>query len=151
MAETKAARSKIMSSIRGKNTRPELIVRSLLHRSGFRYRIHSTKLPGKPDIALPKHRAIILVNGCFWHGHDCHIFREPRQLKWREKILRNRERDIANQIAYSEMEWKLLVVWECAIQGRTKLPPGELQACMTNWLLYDQCDAEIRGRPEPFG
>jgi DNA mismatch endonuclease (patch repair protein) len=76
-----------MRSIPGKNTRPELVVRRELHNAGFRYRIHYQKLKGKPDIVLPKYKAVILVNGCFWHGHNCHIFKEPRQEKWREKIV----------------------------------------------------------------
>ena len=145
MPEAQAVRSKIMASIRAKNTRPELLVRSLLHRNGFRFRIHSNKLPGKPDIVLTKHRAIILVNGCFWHGHDCHIFKEPRQKNWRDKIQKNRERDQENYSQYLELGWRVLVVWECALQGKTRLPVRELEACLVNWLLYDDMSAEIRG------
>jgi len=142
-------RSKVMRSIKGKDTKPELIIRKALHQKGFRYVLHDKSLPGKPDIVLPKYRAIVQVNGCFWHGHDCHIFKLPRQLHWREKIHRNRERDSENIDAYKCSGWRVLVVWECALQGKSKLPIQELKHSMTNWLLYDGSDAEIKGRPEP--
>jgi DNA mismatch endonuclease (patch repair protein) len=137
-----------MASIKSKNTKPELIVRALLHRMGFRFRLHSGNVPGKPDLVLPRHRALICVNGCFWHGHNCHIFKMPstRTEFWREKITANIARDKKNLVACRELGWKTLVVWECAIKGKTRLPPGELAAVMQNWLLYDGLDAEITGR-----
>ena len=84
-----------MASIPSKNTAPEVFVRRLLHSRGFRFRIHDKKLPGKPDIVLQRHRAVILVNGCFWHGHDCHIFKIPKKNPkfWIQKIAKNQERD----------------------------------------------------------
>jgi DNA mismatch endonuclease, patch repair protein len=142
----KEKRSKIMRSIRGRDTRPELIVRKLLFARGFRYRIHYKKLPGKPDIVLPKYRAIILVNGCFWHGHDCHIFKPPRQDAWRQKIRRNKERDEGNLNQYHLLNWKTLIVWECALQGKEKLGPLELSKVLESWVIYDPADAEIAGR-----
>ena len=143
---TSQARSKIMSAIKGKNTRPELLVRRQLYRMGFRYRIHYQKLVGKPDIVLHKYKAIILVHGCFRHGHNCHIFKPPSSQKWRDKILRNKERDAQNIKAYQKAGWKVLVVWECSTQGKTKLPLNELAATLSSWIQYDGQSAEITGR-----
>lgn len=144
-------RSKLMASIRSKNTVPELLVRSQLHRLGFRFRLHRRNIPGKPDLVLPKYHALINVNGCFWHGHDCHIFKWPstRAAFWRDKIHSNMARDRHNQATCRALGWKTLVVWECAIKGKTRLPPAELAAVMQNWLLYDDQDAEITGRSRP--
>ncbi len=85
---SRAKRGEMMSGIRGKNTKPELVIRSALHRAGYRFRLHTRSLPGKPDLVLPKYRAAIFVNGCFWHGHDCHLFKWPGTRKdfWRAKI-----------------------------------------------------------------
>ena len=84
-------RSRMMSGIRGKNTRPELLIRKGLHARGFRFRLHDKRLPGKPDLVLPKYSAVIFVHGCFWHGHDCHLFKWPQSRRefWRKKITRN--------------------------------------------------------------
>jgi DNA mismatch endonuclease (patch repair protein) len=116
-----ATRSRMMSGIRSKNTKPELLVRSGLHNLGYRYRLHYNQLPGKPDILLPKHKAIILVNGCFWHGHECHLFKWPktRETFWQEKIQSTRQRDRTNMKIYRELGWRVLVVWECALKGKT--------------------------------
>jgi DNA mismatch endonuclease, patch repair protein len=93
----KAKRSEMMAGIRGKNTRPEMLVRRALHAHGYRFRLHRKDLPGKPDIVLPKYRAVIFVHGCFWHGHDCHLFKWPKTREdfWIQKIKNNQERDIA--------------------------------------------------------
>lgn len=90
-----ATRSRMMSGIRGRNTKPEIMIRSLLHHHGFRFRLHVRDLPGKPDIVLPRHHAVIFVHGCFWHGHDCPLFKWPgtRADFWREKIGRNQSND----------------------------------------------------------
>src|SRR4051812_22955527 len=92
---SKAKRSEMMAGIRGKNTKPEILIRGVLHKAGFRFRLHAKHLPGKPDLVLAKYHAAILVNGCFWHGHDCHLFRWPSTKKefWRAKILKNRAND----------------------------------------------------------
>ena len=115
-----ATRSRMMSGIRGRNTRPELLVRSLLHREGFRFRLNVRSLPGTPDIVLPRHRAVILVHGCFWHGHDCPLFRWPatRDEFWRKKITRNRLNDQNVTEALISAGWRVGVVWECAIRGK---------------------------------
>jgi DNA mismatch endonuclease (patch repair protein) len=119
---TPEKRSWVMSRIRGKNTKPERTVRSLLHNLGYRFTVNGPKnrrLPGKPDIVLPKHHAIILVHGCFWHGHEgCKHFRLPktRVCWWREKIRANRERDVRNLAALEALGWNVLVIWECRIR-----------------------------------
>jgi DNA mismatch endonuclease (patch repair protein) len=121
----KKTRSRMMSGIRGKDTRPELSVRKILHACGFRYRLQGRGIPGKPDLVFPKHAALIQVQGCFWHGHDCHLFKLPstRTEFWSEKIHSNVVRDKKNHAACKELGWKTLVVWECAIKGKTHLPP----------------------------
>jgi DNA mismatch endonuclease (patch repair protein) len=114
-----AQRSFNMSQIRCKNTTPEKIVRSFLFRHGFRFRINSSKLPGKPDIVLPKHKTVVLIHGCFWHGHEgCRYYVEPKSnsLFWRNKISGNKERDIRNEQKLKEDGWKVLVVWECELK-----------------------------------
>lgn len=139
-------RSKIMSKIKGQNTKPELLVRSALHKRGFRYRLHEKKLPGKPDLVFPKYKAIILINGCFWHGHDCHLFKWPstRQAFWHQKIGQTRQRDAANLIEYQKLGWKTLTIWECALKGKNKLGINETIEITIRWLQFDECDAEIR-------
>ena len=112
-----AVRSQIMAGIRGRDTGPEMAVRRALHRRGWRYRLHDRRLPGRPDIVLPRHRAVVLVHGCFWHGHECPMFRLPssRVDYWRDKIQNNRKRDERNVRALAESGWRVLIVWECAI------------------------------------
>jgi DNA mismatch endonuclease, patch repair protein len=110
-----------MSRIRGKNTSCELLVRKYLFSQGFRFRIHDRRFPGHPDIVLPKYRAIVFVNGCFWHGHsDCSLFRLPLTHTefWSEKILKNTLRDTRNQKLLEQMCWRVFIVWECEL--RTK-------------------------------
>jgi DNA mismatch endonuclease (patch repair protein) len=115
---TKSERSQLMSRIRSKDTRPELAVRSILHRSGYRYRLHRKDLPGRPDIVLPRHRKIILVHGCFWHGHTCTLASKPKSNEsyWSPKIQMNRERDSRNVQALVSMGWQVLELWECDIR-----------------------------------
>lgn len=144
-----ATRSRMMSGIRGKNTRPEITVRLLLHHRGFRYRLNVTSLPGKPDIVLPRYRAVILVNGCFWHWHACHLFKWPstRPEWWRIKLMRTREVDQANLEALQEAGWRVAIVWECALKGRERLDPEDVADQLGYWLRSgDQTHLEIRGR-----
>jgi len=143
----KKTRSKMMSGIRGTNTRPELALRSALHQLGFRYRLHDKELPGKPDMVFPKYRAIILVNGCFWHGHSCHLFKWPRTRPefWRAKIQETRARDKRNLSLYSNAGWKTLIVWECALKGRTKIGIKQAAEIAARWIQFDSRNAEIHG------
>ena len=115
---TKEQRSYNMSRIRSKNNAPEEKVRKFLFSKGFRYRKNDKKLPGCPDIVLPKYKTVIFVNGCFWHKHNCKRFVWPASNEeyWKKKILRNVERDEANVIALKELGWKVLVVWECELK-----------------------------------
>ena len=118
---TKEVRSRNMSHIRSKNTKPEEKVRKYLFSKGFRYRKNDRKLPGCPDIVLPKYKAAIFINGCFWHKHDCPRFVLPssNQEYWIPKIQRNVERDRKNQLLLLEDGWNVLVVWECELKKKT--------------------------------
>lgn len=110
-------RSEMMSRIGSRNTKPEMVVRKRLHAAGFRYRLHARNLPGSPDIVLPKYRSVILVHGCFWHAHKgCRNFRLPKSNTdfWREKLVRNAERDTRQLKELQDAGWRTLVVWECA-------------------------------------
>lgn len=140
-------RSRMMSAIRGQDTKPELLVRRLLHRQGYRFRLHVRELPGKPDIVLPKYHAVIFVNGCFWHGHDCHLFRLPatRQDFWEEKIRKNRERDERDRHNLQQSGWRTLTVWECALKGKTRLPEDRLVKELSNWLTNSDTNHVIQG------
>tara|TARA_B100000676_G_C17959581_1_gene776762 strand:- start:472 stop:924 length:453 start_codon:yes stop_codon:yes gene_type:complete len=132
----KTTRSKMMSSIRDKDTKPELFIRSGLHAIGYRYKLHDKNLPGKPDLVLPKYNAIILVNGCFWHGHDCHLFRLPKTRSdfWAAKIRANIERDRKNLAAYCKLGWRVLTIWECAIRGVPQEELDELIKRTSIWI-----------------
>ena len=117
--KSKEARSKNMSAIKGKNTKPEVIVRKYLFSRGFRYRINVSQLPGKPDIVLAKYNTVIFENGCFWHLHEgCKYFVWPKQNAdfWRNKITGNAERDKRNYNALIAAGWQVLIVWECQLK-----------------------------------
>jgi len=121
---SKEQRSWNMSRIKGKDTKPELIVRSHLHKMGFRFRLHRKDLPGKPDIVLPKYRTVIFVHGCFWHRHkSCKYSYNPKSRKkfWREKFEGNVERDKRNRKELSSLDWRSVVVWECQTNHSGKL------------------------------
>jgi DNA mismatch endonuclease (patch repair protein) len=116
-------RSRIMAAVRSKHTRPELTVRSLLHRLGYRFRLHDRRLPGCPDIVLPKHRCIVLVNGCFWHQHPrCRRAKLPAANAefWTPKLKGNRQRDLLNLRRLRRDGWRVAIVWECeTMRGET--------------------------------
>jgi DNA mismatch endonuclease, patch repair protein len=133
---TKEQRRLNMSRIRGRDTKPELLLRKGLHARGYRFRVNVTSLPGRPDIVFPKYGAVIQVNGCFWHGHDCHLFKMPasRQEFWAEKIKANRERDKRTDHALSCARWRVLTVWECSLKGVKRRPPDEVLACCERFL-----------------
>lgn len=137
-----------MAAIRSANTRPEIIVRKLLHAAGFRYRLHRKDLPGKPDLTLAKWNALIEVHGCFFHAHDCHLVRNPPAENaefWEKKLSGNAERDRRNAEAAEALGWRRLIIWQCAITGRTKLDPNDLRSRVSEWLRGRDTTAEIRG------
>lgn len=116
---TTEQRSRCMAAIKGKDTKPEMIVRKYLFSRGLRFRVQVRKLPGNPDIVLPKHKTIIFVNGCFWHGHEgCKYFRLPKSNVgfWQEKIERNVARDVRNEAELKALGWHVIRVWECEIK-----------------------------------
>lgn len=143
---TPETRSRMMAGIRGKDTKPELLIRSALHRAGFRFRLHQASLPGKPDLVLPRYRAVIFVHGCFWHGHGCHLFRWPgtREAFWREKIGRNIARDSRQMADLAGAGWRVAVVRECAIKGRTRLPVTDIAEILGLWLRSNEKTLEIQ-------
>lgn len=140
-------RSRMMSGIRGKNTKPELAIRSALHRRGFRFRLHRRDLPGKPDLVFTRLNAVRFVHGCFWHGHDCHLFRWPtsREDFWREKIGKNIERDWHQREALAEAGWRVGTIWECALKGRTRLPFESVVDQCAIWLKSEIITMEVSG------
>lgn len=118
---TKEARSYNMSQIKGKNTKPEIVVRKFLFSQGFRYRLHDKKLPGKPDIVLPKYKTVIFVQGCFWHGHKgCKYFVIPktRTQWWMNKINNNIKNDLKNRKLLKKEGWRIINVWECDLKPK---------------------------------
>lgn len=124
---SKEERHRIMASVKQKNTRPEVRVRSFLHANGLRFKIHDKRLPGKPDIVLPKYKLVIMVNGCFWHGHindKCKLARIPKSnvTFWLDKIQRNRQRDHENIESLNKLGWTVIIVWECYLLDKNYLP-----------------------------
>ena len=116
---TSEQRSRCMAAVKGKDTKPELIVRKYLFSRGLRYRVNNRKLPGSPDIVLKKYKTVVFIDGCFWHGHeDCKYFRLPKSnVKfWKEKIERNIERDARNEADLKALGWRVIRVWECEIK-----------------------------------
>lgn len=117
---TRETRSYNMSQIKGKNTKPEETVRKYLFGRGLRYRKNDKRLPGHPDIVLPKYKTVVLVNGCFWHVHEgCKYFKWPKSNVefWKNKLTENRRRDVVKIQALKELDWKVIVVWECELKG----------------------------------
>jgi len=142
----------MMSGIKGKNTKPELVIRHALHKAGFRYRLHDKRLPGKPDLVLPKYNAVIFVNGCFWHGHGCHLFKWPstRQEWWRTKITKTVQIDQDHLRELSGLGWRVATVWECALKGRTRRDFDEVIDTLAAWLQSGESTRlEIAGNETP--
>ena len=133
---TPEVRSQMMASIRGSDTKPELFIRRGLHKMGFRFRLNDRSLPGRPDLVLPKYKAVFFVNGCFWHRHCCHLFKWPasRPEFWREKLEGNAKRDLQVSQDLVKSGWRVGVVWECAIKGRNKLPVDDVLNACSDWL-----------------
>jgi DNA mismatch endonuclease (patch repair protein) len=141
-----ATRSRMMSGIRGRNTKPEVLIRRILHGKGFRFRLHVPDLPGKPDIVFPRYRAVIFVHGCFWHGHGCRLFKWPstRPDFWRKKISRNQANDNRSREMLAAAGWRVAIVWECALRGAGHDLEGVTQR-LGDWLRSDAPFMEERG------
>lgn len=138
-------RSRMMSGIRGKDTKPEITIRKALFARGFRYRLHDKKLPGKPDLSFPRYRSVILVHGCFWHQHNCRLFKWPKsnQEFWRNKIQSNSERDKKHRLDLTNKNWRILTIWECSLKGKSKDEKVNLIDSIEEWLLTGQNNKEI--------
>lgn len=142
-------RRKCMSSIRRKDTSPELALRSILHKSGLRYRLHSKKLPGTPDIVFPRFKAVLFVHGCYWHSHGCYKSTVPKSRRefWKKKFDENKERDARNIEALLGLGWRVMTVWECALKGKMSLPDSDITAFIKTWLSSSEQIGEI---PEKY-
>ncbi len=129
-----------MSRIRGRNTKPEMLIRRGLHACGLRYRLHDRKLPGQPDLVFPRYRAVIFVHGCFWHGHDCPMFKLPttRREFWSKKIASNRARDERIDATLLGLGWRVANVWECSLKGPGRPPMDEVIRDCQAFLISDK-------------
>jgi DNA mismatch endonuclease, patch repair protein len=147
---TRQQRSWNMSRVRGKNTEPELVVRRGLHSKGLRFRLHRKDLPGSPDIVLTRYRCVVFVHGCFWHGHDCPRRKLPstRTEFWAAKIGANKARDARDVSRLVASGWRVIVVWECAINGPHRYPTDALLAEIQRCMESNAPTREIEGRPE---
>lgn len=116
---SKGTRSRMMAGIKNKNTKPEMLVRRLLFSNGFCYRLHDKRLPGKPDIYLPKYNCVIFIQGCFWHGHQCKYFKWPQTNKsfWHTKISTTKSHDLIVQEQLIKLNYHVIVIWECEIKN----------------------------------
>lgn len=127
----------MMAGIRSKDTKPELLIRRGLHGRGFRFRLHDRRLPGTPDLVFPRYRSVVFVHGCFWHRHECSLFKWPssRQEFWTAKISGNRNADERNASKLMNEGWRVLVVWECSLRGRGRSSPEAVLDAIAGWLL----------------
>ena len=135
----------MMSGIRGADTKPEMLIRTGLHALGWRYRLHVKTLPGKPDLVFPRRKAVIFAQGCFWHGHACHLFRLPRTRPdfWREKIAGNINRDLRTRELLLAEHWRVAEVWECQLRGRDRPPLAEVLIRCDAFLRSDQSTLSV--------
>lgn len=137
-----------MAAIKGRDTKPEIIVRRLLHAAGFRFRLHRKDLPGRPDLTLKKWNAVIEVHGCFFHAHNCHMCKTPplRNAEfWAAKLAGNAVRDRRNADATEALGIRRLVVWQCALTGKTRLSREDLLGQIAGWLTGPDKTGEVRG------
>ncbi len=136
-----------MSRIRGRDTKPELLLRRGLHARGLRFRLNRKDLPGRPDLVFPRYRAVIFVHGCFWHNHDCPMFKWPatRVEFWRKKIQGNRERDSAVLATLAKENWRVLIIWECALRGPRRRPLENIIQEVIGWFEGSDRAGVIQG------
>lgn len=140
-------RSRMMSGIRGYDTKPELFLRKGLHTRGYRFRLHDRKLPGCPDLVFKSRNAVLFAHGCFWHSHDCALFKWPKNRAdfWRTKLMRNRANDQRAESRLKDTGWRVGIVWECALKGLGRLPPDKVLGECAKWLRSSRGRLEIRG------
>ena len=136
-----------MAAVRARDTKPEQMIRKALHASGLRYRLNVRNLPGKPDIVLPRHRAVVFVHGCFWHRHECDLFRWPesRTEFWRDKLNANAARDMKTAEALEKAGWRQAVIWECALKGRKKRDFQDTMQRLIAWIRSGEQAITIGG------
>jgi DNA mismatch endonuclease (patch repair protein) len=141
-----AKRSRMMAGIRNKNTAPEMLVRKALHARGFRFRLHLKDLPGKPDLVLPKYHAAVFIHGCFWHGHDCPLFRLPKTRPefWAKKIDGNRVRDLRTIDALTSSGWRSFIIWECSLRGQGSASLQRTFDTVSDWIRSDSVRGQIQ-------
>jgi len=140
-----ATRSRMMAGIRGKDTRPERVVRKGLFAKGFRYRLHDSRLPGKPDLVFSAYKAVILIHGCFWHRHGCRLFKWPSSNVefWRRKLLQNCKVDRRSRLALTKAGWRVLTIWECALKGVDEHSLERVISRAARWLTSGRTNMEI--------
>lgn len=140
-------RSRMMARIGPKDSDIELFIRRALHARGYRFRLHARNLPGRPDILFPRYRAVIQVHGCFWHQHDCSLFRLPSTNTdlWKTKLDENRARDLRTKAQLESLGWRVLEIWECSIRNQTKEGQGQVINQTAAWLNSYACSAAISG------
>lgn len=142
---TPAQRRLNMQRVRAHDTKPELLLRRALHAFGYRYRLHDVRLPGKPDLVLKRWRAVIRVQGCFWHGHDCSLGVWPRTNAefWEKKITANRARDALQEEALVQAGWRVATVWQCALTGRQRVGVRRVAELLHDWLQSGALTLEL--------
>ena len=143
----KATRSKIMASVGQKDTGPEILLRSALHKCGLRYRLHDRNLPGSPDLVFPRFSAVIFVHGCYWHSHGCYRSTIPKSRRgfWIKKFKDNKDRDERKIRQLLEKGWRVQIVWECALAGKNSRPVDFIVDAVCAWLNGADARAEISG------
>ena len=143
-------RSRIMSSVGQKNTRPEILLRSALHQAGHRYRVHVKGLPGTPDLVFSRFRGVVFVHGCYWHSHGCYKSTVPKTNRdfWDKKFRANRTRDKRKCTDLQRQGWRVLVIWECALIGKHALELDDVVMQLNSWLRVANEQEEISGRPK---
>lgn len=148
----KKTRSKNMRAIKNKDTKPEILLRRALHRRGFRYRKNKRGLPGTPDIVFKKYSAVVQVHGCYWHAHDCHLFKIPSEDTdvefWENKFIENKKRDASKRQDLENLGWRVCEVWQCSIEGRSKLGLGVVADLVALWLKSDNGSIQISGNSD---
>jgi DNA mismatch endonuclease (patch repair protein) len=138
-----------MSRIKGRNTKPEMLIRRGLHARGLRYRLNVSTLPGRPDLVFPRHGVVVFIHGCFWHGHDCPMFHMPetRREFWQGKIAATQVRDGIAEEALLGLGWRVLTVWECSLRGRNRVPLQSLLDSCADFIYNGGTTRIVKGVP----